>query len=578
MKRTTCFLASLLLLGSLVSYGANAAPLPADKQADLILQNGAVYTVDKNRNWAEAVAVKDGRILFVGTDADAKKYAGPKTEVVDLKGKMVLPGFFDSHTHASETVKQIHSVDLYGKQSVDEYLQAVREFAKKHPDAKVITGMGWSNPLIPGKGPSKKMLDDVISDIPVVLTSEDVHSVWANSKALELAGITKDTKNPEGGVIERDDATGEPWGTLREKAVDLIADVVPEFTVDQYMDGILAYQEMAAERGVTTAHEPMIGGPNVLAAYKKAEENNKLTMRFRNSFLADPGKGPEQLQEFIKEREKNKGPLYQTNSVKIFMDGVIEGSTGYLSEPYEHIDSHGELVWRPDSYKQMAAAIDKSGFQVHVHSIGDAATSIALDGLEAVQKSNGKRDSRHLITHLQLVKPEDISRFKALGVIGVPQPFWFFKEPGYYEDIQVPYLGQERADREYPMKSFIAAGVHMASSSDYPVTQEFSPLDGIERGVTRAEHGSTDPGDILWPEERATLADMIASFTIEGAYANFLENETGSIEIGKKADLVVLEKNLFEIPATQINETKVLLTLFEGKPVYRDSSFGPAGK
>ena len=229
----------------------------------------------------------------------------------------------------------------------------------------------------------------------------------------------------------------------------------------------------------------------------------------------------------------------------------------------------GEPRWETDKLNSMCAELDKNKFQIHVHSIGDAATAMTLDAFAYAIKKNGKRDSRNLITHIQLVDPQDILRFKELGVVAVPQPYWFMKDD-YYYNIQVPYLGLKRADDEYPMASFFKAGVVVASASDYAVTIPCNPLKAIQIGITRSCLGVTDPKEILWPEERATLEQMIASFTINGAYANFLENTTGSIEVGKMADLIVLDKNLFKVPVDEISKVKVILTFFAGKEVFSD--------
>lgn len=538
--------------------------------ADTVLSNGVVYTVDRNRNFAEAVAIRGDKIVYVGSNEGVKKYVGSQTKVTDLQGKMVLPGFIDSHTHASKTTGLIFSIDLYDGGSIEEYVEIIQAFVAEHPDEKTLQGRGWSNPVAPGIGPLKEALDKIVPDVPLALTSDDGHSLWVNSAALELAGITKDTPNPEGGIIERDPKTGEPSGTLRESAMDLVLHKIGGYTVDQYKAGIEEYQHKAAERGVTTVRDPdMLRYPNVLEAYEELAKENKLTIRYRNAVTANPDKGPEQVAEFVNIRERNQYPLFQVNAVKIFMDGVVEGATAYLEKPYEHKHTNGELIWKTDVYNKTVAAADKAGFQLHVHSIGDASTRIVLDGFEHAEKQNGAHDARHSLVHLQLVNKEDIERFKKLGAVGIVQPFWFMQEAGYYDEIEVPYLGEERAQQEYPMKSFINQGVHIASSSDYIVTPEFNPLHGIQQGITRIEEGETDPGKIANPDERATLADMIASFTIDGAYANHVDDITGSIEVGKKADLVVLDQNLFAIPATEIKDTSVILTLVEGKEVYR---------
>ena len=270
----------------------------------------------------------------------------------------------------------------------------------------------------------------------------------------------------------------------------------------------------------------------------------------------------------LRERVRNSHPKFQTNTAKLFVDGVVEGGTAYLLEPYHHLpDFYGELIWDPQKLKEVCADLDKEKIQIHIHVIGDAAARIALDALEYAKQLNGKRDARHLITHLQLVTPEDILRFEQLGVIGVPNPYWF-KLDDYYWSLALPYLGKERADHEYPMQSFLEAGVLMASASDFPVTIPFDPLIGIETGITRSKIGVSNK-EILWPEERASLEAMIASFTINGATANFLEDEIGSLEVGKAADFIVLDQNLFKIPPNEIAKTKVLRTFIDGKEVFR---------
>ncbi|KQL45020.1 amidohydrolase [Brevibacillus choshinensis] len=558
--------------GSTQSAGqaSGKAVIAVVQPADQVFTNGVVYTVDRNRNVVQAVAIRGDQIVYVGSDEGAKKYIGKSTKVTDLQGKMLLPGFIDSHTHASKTTGLIYSIDLFDGGSLDEYVETIKAFIKEHPQEETFQGRGWSNPVAPGIGPRKEVLDAIDAKTPIALTSDDGHSLWVNSASLALAGITKDTKNPEGGIIERDPKTGEPSGTLREKAMDLVLKKIGGYTVQQYKSGIEEYQHKAVERGVTTVRDPdMLRYPNVLEAYEELAKENKLTIRFRNAVTANPDKGPEQVAEFVKIRERDQYPLFQVNAVKIFMDGVIEGATAYLEKPYEHKETNGELIWKVDNYNKTAAAVDKAGFQLHVHSIGDASTRIALDGMEYAEKQNGAHDARHSLVHLQLVNPQDIERFKKLGAVGIVQPFWFMQEDGYYDEIEVPYLGQERAEKEYPMKSFINQGVHIASSSDYIVTPEFNPLHGIQQGVTRIAEGETDPSKIANPDERATLADMIASFTIDGAYANHVEDITGSLEPGKKADLIVLDQNLFEMPATKIKDVKVLLTVVEGKAVYQ---------
>jgi hypothetical protein len=542
--------------------------------ADLVLRNGIIYTVDQKRSVAEAMAIKNGQIQYVGTDTGSARYIGRSTRVIDLRRRMVLPGFVDSHCHPTSAYKYFFELTLNGLRTIPEYEKAILDFVARHPNASYIRGRGWSNTLFAKTGPDRKLLDAIIPAIPVTLSSEDGHSQWVNSKTLELAGITRSTPDPEGGVIERDPATGKPTGTLREAAADLVAEVFPAYTVDELKRGLEEYQSMALAFGITTAHDASVNVPgNEVLAYRALQAEGRLRMRFRASVFVDPAKGPAQIQLLLEERGRNSDSLFQTNSAKIFLDGVVEGSTAYLKENYKHLPrSRGKMLCTQDELNTICAELQKNNMQIHVHAIGDGATSAALDAFAFAEHQSGRRDARHCITHLQLVDPGDMARFKLLGVVAVPQPYWFMKDD-YYYNLQVPYLGQERADAEYPMESFFRAGVTVASSSDYPVTIPCNPLVGIQTGVRRSKPETADPREVLWPEERATLEEMIASFTINGAYANFVENQTGSLEGGKSADCVVLDTDLFSIPVTDIQKAKVVLTLFGGKEAFRDSSF-----
>jgi len=577
---------------------------PKGPKADLAFKKGAVYTVDVARSWAEAVAIRDGLIVYVGKNDGLAPYIDTHTRVIDLEGKMVLPGFFDAHCHASiGAVMLTKTAHLVGLDSIKAYEKAVSEFAAANPELSVIQGNGWSNTVFGVEGPQKQVLDRIVPGRPVVLTSEDGHSLWANSKALEMAGIMKNTPDPQGGVLERNSETGEPTGVLKESAMGLVTKRLPDFSVEDYREGLTLFQEAVNALGLTTVHDPLLhhklGGmqypasDNGAQAIEELRKEGRLTLRYRGSWIEIPERDvAQQIAAFRKQSKKYTGDLFQVNAVKFFADGVLEAETAYLLEPYtNNADSCGEqFSWDHKAYREAVAAFDKAGFQVHVHAIGDAATRMTLDAFEYAQRVNGKRDSRHSITHLQLVAPEDIKRMGKLGVVGLPQPYWFMKDD-YYWTLQLPYLGKERADKEYPMKSLMDAGVVIAAASDFPVpstdpsthegTPFMHPMAGIYTGMVRSAPGATtDPSKVLkegesgvlWPEERVGLDDMIASFTINGAYANFLEKETGSIEVGKKADLVVLDNNLFEIPVERILETKVVMTLLEGRVVYKQQA------
>ena len=591
MKTRVWMGALLVLLAAALIIPAVAAA--ANKPADTVFKNGYVYTVNPGDRVAHAVAVKDGKIVYVGSDEGAKAFVGPSTKVVKLGGKMLLPGFIDSHIHASMTVSSLYSVLLYGLPTVDDYTKAVADFVSAHPTMDVIRGQGWSNTVVPGIGPLASDLDKVVSDKPVSIMSEDGHSYWVNSKALEMAGITGKTPDPVGGEIMRlpdsvdaDNPYGVPSGTLREEpAFTMVNDLLPDYTVQQYKDGFAYFQqEVAAPLGLTTVFDPlMYVGGNAVKALQEMADAGELTVRVRAALSLTPA---DDLAGWITaakaERAKHTDAMFKTPAVKIFADGVVEGHTAYLDEPYADALEYkgdasyrGDPVWPLAQMKQTFAKLDKAGFQIHIHSIGDAATTESLDALAYAQKANGKHDWRPAITHLQLVDPKDYNRFAKLGVTAVPDPYWFIKDD-YYTYLQVPYLGQPRADLEYPMKSFFDARVNVASASDYPVTIPPDPLAGIAVGVNRWDPNwvtdypaPPDPDGILWPQERVTVEQMIRSFTIGGARANYLGQATGTIKVGKHADLIVLNKNILEVKdKTQLFHAHVLFTMGDGQVLY----------
>lgn len=572
MQKLYSITAILLLVAFLLPACRPSEP------ADLVLLNGVIYTVDAKRTIAEAMAVRGDTIVYIGNNRGAQAYIGPATNVLDLEGKFVLPGLIDSHAHATSGVSDIYEVALYGIDSLEGYQQALREFLASKSGLNALRGAGWINSVFGPKGPTAAMLDAVVPDIPAVLYSEDYHSAWVNSKALALAGITAETPDPPGGIIERDE-DGNPLGTLRETAMDLVEEVIPPYTVQQYLEGLIYFQEFAHSLGLTTVYIPSLPGgmEEALRALHEFEASGQMAIRFPTAVNVDPDDDLSRVEAIRSLREAEAGGYFWIQAAKIFIDGVLEGGTAYLEEPYLHQPGYGELLWDQQRYNEMCAALDKAGIQIHVHAIGDAATRIALDGFAYARQVNGRRDARNMITHLQLVNPQDISRFADLGVIAVPQPYWFVVDTYYYQ--AVDYIGQERADRQYPMKSFFDQGVRVAAASDYPVTWPPNPMNAIEIGVTR-----TAPRDVegyvepdyetpLNPAERVTVEQMIEAFTINGAYAIFMEKQIGSLEVGKKADFTVLSQNILEIDPHEIHNTIVLLTYFEGKEVYRHNSF-----
>jgi hypothetical protein len=544
--------------------------------ADLVLTNANVYTVDAARSRAEALAIKDGRIVAVGTAADVEHLIGGRTQVLDVGRRLVLPGFIDSHMHAQSGVEGLYALPLHDAQSRDDCLRALATFAGEHPEMAAIRGGGWPASMIREGALLATQIDAVVADRPVMLSDDSYHLAWVNSAALRLAGIDARTPDPDNGVIDRL-PDGSPSGLLREGPVVLVERVLPCFTDAQVTEGLLHFQTtVAGPYGLTTVQDAGVKVDDpALEGYTLLQRQDRLTARYCISmWIMEDRPLDEQIAALQAERERQTCPLVRMRTAKLFADGVIEGHTGYLKEPY--VDSpgdRGQPMCPPEQFTAMAVAAAAAGLQIHIHAIGDAAVEMSLDAIEAAERAGGgDAAARPLITHLELVDPADFSRFAALGVVAVPQPYWFHKETMFHE-ILVPFLGKSRAERQYPMKSFWDHGVVVASASDYPVSPPPDPLLAIQRGVLRrAPERSAQPG-ALWPEEAVTVEQMIESFTINGAFANFLEEETGSIEVGKSADLVALSRDILACPPEQITEAQVELTVFEGRPVYAGGPF-----
>lgn len=537
----------------------------ARPQADLVITGADIYTVDGARRWAHAMAVKDGKILFVGENSQTENFVGPATERINLHGEMILPGFHDSHVHPIDSGIELALCRLDDADSRKEILEIIKKYVKDHPDLPWITGSGWSLPLFPNASPSKEDLDAIIPDRPAYFVSQDAHSAWVNSKALQLAHIDKSTPNPPLGIIERT-ASGEPSGTLREYATDLVSKIVPKPTSEERQEGLMRTLKMANGFGITSLQDAN-ADEDSLKTYTEVANWRRLTVHLVAALHVNPELGAQQVKDFVAVREKYLSPFVRPTSAKIFADGVVETHTAALSAPYtDKPDTKGLLNFRTDQLNSIVQELDKNNFQVHVHAIGDEAVHQALDALELAKSRNGQNDNRHHIAHLELMQPGDIPRFRKLNVVANFQPFWAFRD-AYITECTEPLLGVERTSRLYQINSVMKTGAVVAAGSDWCVTT-MNPLDAIQVAVTRK--GLTDVTGPPWsPDERASLAQMIAAYTINGAYVNHQEKETGSLEVGKDADFVVLDKNLFEIDPSTIHKVRVLKTYFRGQPVYK---------
>ena len=553
--------------------------MAAEGPADLVLTGGAVYTVDAARTWAQAVAISDGRIAAVGTDADMRPYVGPGTEVVNLRGRMLLPGFQDAHVHASGGGLERSQCDLTGEHTRQGYLAAIRHYAGRSPGAAWTTGGGWGMDVFPGGVPGKEDLDEVVPDRPVFLSNRDHHGAWVNSRALALAGIDAATPDPPDGRIERT-AAGEPQGTLHEGAMNLVQRVVPAVTLDEQVAGILEGQRYLHALGITAWQEAIVGEyavvPDCFEAYREVERRGLLTARVTGALWWRRAAGLSQLDFLDERRAIANGSRFRTTSVKIMQDGVCENFTAAMLNPY--LDGHGHEAegsgtsfFDPEELKEAVTAIDTRGFQVHIHAIGDRAVREALDAIAAARSANGPNNGRHHIAHIQVIHPEDVPRFRDLSVVANCQPLWASNEPQMTE-LTLPFLGPERSAWQYPFGSLARSGAQLCFGSDWPVSSP-NPMWEMHTAVNRTTapdypFRGPDTDTPFLPGERIGLPAAIAAFTIGSAHVNHDERDAGSIEPGKRADLVVLDRDLFAQPAAEIAQAQVDLTLLDGTLVH----------
>jgi predicted amidohydrolase YtcJ len=536
------------------------------EEADLLLTGARVHTMDAAHPHAEAVAIAGGRIVAVGSSSSADERRGPHTEVVALDGCMLLPGFQDAHIHAIHGGIVQSQCDLHDVGGVDSYLERIASYAAKHAGEPWIVGGGWSMDDFPGGTPHRSLLDRVVPDRPVFLPNRDWHGAWVNSRALQLAGIDRATSDPSGGRIERD-PDGEPSGTLHEHAMDLVESLIPPPTSEQRVEGLRRAQRQLHALGVTSWQEAMVGDDE-LDTYLTLAGRGELTARVVLSLLWDRDSDEHQIDKLIERRDRVRVDRLRANTVKIFQDGVVENYTAAMLGPYldgsgAETDNAGMSMIEPEALKRYVSLLDARGFQVHFHAIGDRAVREALDALEAAQRLNGTNDLRHHIAHIQVIHPDDIPRFASLAVVANAQPFWACME-GQMRDLTIPFLGPERSRHQYPFASLLRAGATVAFGSDWPVSTP-NPLWEIEVAVTRMPIKDQSVGPFL-AQERVALHDALVAFTRGSAFVNHQEKETGSIEVGKMADLVAVDRDLFE--AESIAEAQVVLTLVDGHPVH----------
>jgi hypothetical protein len=567
-ERASLAPAALLVLGLAVTGR------PAETPADLLLTGGHVWTAESERPWTEAIAIRDGRILYVGDAAGAARHRGPKTQSVALGGRLVVPGFDDAHIHLISGALSLERVDLIEDQTLAAVQARVRAFAAAHPGSPWVLGRGWLYGSFPGSLPTKQQLDVAVSDRPAYMECYDGHSGWANSKALALAGITKDSKDPVGGAIVRDPATGEPTGALKEAATALVESKIPLPGAEERYQLFLRALRLLNSQGITSVQDAGYTPAQLdadLPLMERALREGKLTVRVTVSVQMSPRDVDAPVARAVALAKVHRGPLLRFGAVKGFVDGVIEAHTAAMLEPYSDDPSQGagKPNWEPAALDAAVTAADRAGLQVYLHAIGDRGVRMALDAHEAARRANGREDRRGRIEHIETISPADYPRFKALGVIASMQPLHANPDQNN-ADVWSRNIGPERASRGFSWRNIEKAGGRLVFGSDWPVVTS-DVMRGLYCAVARKTKDGTPAGG--WhPELAVSLESALRHYTIDGAYASFEEAEKGSLAAGKRADLVVLSEDLFRQPPEAILKAKVLLTVMDGRAVYHDPS------
>ena len=544
----------------------------AEPPADLILTNGRIWTADVPRPWAEALAVRDGRLVLVGTTAEATALRGPKTEVLDAGGRLVLPGFNDSHIHLVEGALSLDEVDLIEDQSLEAVQTRIKAFAAADPKSAWVRGHGWLYGSFPGGLPTKAQLDLVVADRPAYMECYDGHSGWANSKALALAGITKSSGDPENGVIVRDARTGEPTGALKEAARALVKAKIPVPDVEARYRLLLRALQKLNSQGITSVQDARTDSASLqseIPLFERAIREGKLTVRIAAAVQMKEGAYEGPIAEARRLLGLHDDALLRCGRVKAYVDGVIEAHTAAMLTPYADDASFGLGLanWTPEGLNAAVVAADKAGLQVYLHAIGDRAVRMALDAHEAAAKANGPRDRRGRIEHIETIQAADYPRFRALGVIASMQPLHANPDQNNF-DVWSKNAGPDRAVRGFSWGNLERAGARLVFGSDWPVVTS-NVFRGLYCATTRKTREGT-PADGWYPELAVSLESALRHYTIDGAYASFEEAEKGSLAVGKRADFIVLSQDLLRQGPAAILKAKVLLTAMDGRVVYRD--------
>lgn len=550
-----------LLLSFLVLFAA-CKPEPAE----LVLVNGKVWTADDQGTFVEALAIQGGKIVATGTTQEMASYQGSGTRVIDLKGRLAIPGFNDAHIHFLGGSRELAEVDLSGAMNGAEVAKRVNAFAAEHPEKTWITGRGWQYSWFPSGLPTPDDLPGMVADRPVYLRAYDGHSSWANEKALQLAGVTADSKvNGFGRIVLG--YGRKPTGALLEAAADLVSAHVPKPSRAEKLDALRTGLKLAASLGITSMQNAS-GSLDELSLYEELLGNNELTARYAAALSVDEHTPQAEIDSFLSKREQYKtDPRLRADAIKFMLDGVIESHTAAMLEPYDdQPDSKGDFAIPLERYRQRVRELDKAGFRLYTHAIGDRAVREALNAYEDAQRENGPGPRRHRIEHIETISPNDLPRFAKLGVLASMEPI--HADPGTM-GVWQKAIGTDRLPFSFAWASLKSAGATLVYSSDWPACIDINPIRGIHVAVNRrTPEGFPAEGWIAG--QRVSITDALIAYTRTGAYASFEESTKGQLKPGYVADLVVLSDDLFSIDPMKIASATVEMTIFDGKVIWGD--------
>lgn len=534
---------------------------------ELIVINARIVTMDPLTPYSQALAVVGGRVAALGTDSDIRALAGPGTEIIDAGGRLVLPGFQDTHIHLQDSGQDYsQNADLTDARTIEELIAALSAFAASHAQSWVY-GTGWYSGVFGAQNLTRQVLDRAVPDRPCMIVASDGHNACMNSLGLAAVGINDATPDPENGQIVRD-ASGAAAGLLYELAIPMVEARMPAATDAAFAAGVRWAMALANRNGITGVIDAKVEARHV-RVYQTLAQADELTLRVASTALVKPSDSTaEAVARLSAFRNDSTTGLFRVHSAKFFLDGVIENRTAAMIAPYtDATGGNASLMFTPAQITEMFTAFDAARFQIHVHAIGDLATRAALDGMEQAMRANGAWPGLHQIAHIQFIDPADIPRFRQLGVMANVQPLWARHEVSV-DEMAIPVVGTERSRWMYAFRSLLDAGARMALSSDWGVST-LNPFEIIETAITRQPPRKEGAGPVFLPEQRISRLEAVAGYTVEAAAAAWRSADTGSLGIGKCADLIMLDRDIFTCDALEIGDTQVLLTLLGGRKVYQ---------